>query len=250
MAYRAIPPVDGACASDPWGDNAATLAAGLVPTLTNVCFRSSFAHGFSVSGAQGGSEIERAAVSGVGANATIDITANGGVLLLDTGTTGNSFRIVRNVNGTAAAGLRADLVANARTAKYAVGIRVKVGTVGAGCTMNLVCIGDEATADGAAILAVKGATSLTNWVWLIGAAAAVDTGVALPTAAYASVMMVANGTTITAWNLDTGAQIGTGQAQSAVGAVAVHPFMNALNTAAASNTAQVDDWICITEPAA
>jgi hypothetical protein len=253
MAYQTIPPSSGgSCASDPWGDAAASFVAGKVSTLANIVFRSPCELVVATAGAAGGGSmtLERAAVSGTGADAAIDPTKNGGVIKFTTGTTGSSFRVVRNFNGVAAAGLRSDLIASIRLSKWAKVVRCLIGVVGAGTTMQMLKVTDEATANADVIVGVDGATSTTNWAIKVGAAAYVDSGVALPTVAFATIALIADGTNVSVWNVDTGVQIGANIAQVGAGAVAGHLAMLATDSGITSRSAWVDDVMFITEAAA
>ena len=240
MAYQTIPPSGGGtCASDPWGDAAAAFVAEKVSTLVNVCFRSYCATAFT-------QEVELAAVTGAGATVTQDVAKNGGVYLFDSGTTGSSYQVMRNKGSTAAAGIKTDLVANLRTSKWAKVVRAKVGTVGAGAQMDIVKLSDELTGD--VILGVLGSTSTTNWLIRVTGQADVDTGVAFG-ATYMTVALIADGTDLKAWNVDTGVQMGASASQVNCIAAVGHIAMLCTNSAAASNTFSVDDIAVITEVA-
>lgn len=117
------------------------------------------------------------------------------------GTTANSFQALRNrtLANAGAASTADNLVANCRTSHYAVATRCVVNTVNATCTLAIANMTDAATAD--AYLGVVGATSQTNFSLKIGAAAAVDTGVAIGTLASSEhdLVMICDGTNIRAY---------------------------------------------------
>ncbi len=232
-----------ACYTDAWMDAVGEFVAGKVPSLVNPIFRSKLATGFNV-------EIERGALIGTGGSSNMDITRNGGVLKCDSGTTGNSFRIVRPTNATGAGGTGSTpgFVYNARTQKWAVVVRVLIGTIGAGATMPICCLGDEATAE--ITLGIVGATSTTNWCISVTGQSVQNTGTALPTATFTTVALIGDGTNIKAWNVDTGVQIGTTIAQSLASTAAMHPFCHGSSSLTASNQFYMDDWAMLTEPAA
>jgi hypothetical protein len=190
-------------------------------------------------------------VSGSGADAAVDITKNGGVIKFTTGTTGGSFRVVRNMNGVAVAGLRSDFVSNIRTQKIAIVIRILMDAPTSTCDFEMIKITDEATANAEVLLRALGSTSTTNWALTVGSAATVElAGATLPTVAFETLALILDGTNVTLWNVDTGLQLGASQAQVTAGTVAGHLAMLATNSAAANKNVWIDDVVVITEPAA
>ena len=251
-AYGAV---GGSCASDPWLDRVAAFVATKEPTLVSVPFRSTCAKlqnvGTTVSATDSAADVERSAASGT-SDCIVDPTKNGGCLKLSTGTTGGQFRYARNTNGIAAAGLTAELIANLRTSKYAVIVRAAFDTPTAGCQYDVARVGAE-VANGGVILGVLGSASTVNWAITVGTAAAADTGVALPAAGvFVTVALIADGTNVKAWNVDTGTQIGLagGYAQSTAVTNPGHWLIFVTNSAAANKNLFCDDVAVITEPAA
>jgi hypothetical protein len=237
------------CATDPWGDFAAAFVAGKVPSLVNVAYREKFTSGMATAGGTDRGTVERAAVSGTGADATLDTAYNGGVMKLSTGTTGNSYRIARNTNSTNAAGTKTDLVSNCRTQAWAIVVRVMMDAPTSGCEYDICKLTDETTGD--QIFGVKGSTSTANWAMKIGSAAWVDLGVALPTAGtWVTVGIIADGTNVRAWDLDAGTAIGAAQPQSTAITAAGHPAWLATNSAATNKNVRFDDAVVITPMAA
>ena len=217
----------------------AAFIAAKVPSLVNVCFRSKCTN-FS-------NEIERGAVSGTGADAQILAGANGGVLDFTTGTTGGSFRIVRNRDGNAAAGTTANLVANNRTSKWAVGGRVWVKAANSGASIQLLRMTDEATANDV-YLGVIGSTSSTHWTLTVGSLTVQDTGVAFLNQ-FQNIARINDGTNISAWNVDAGTQIGSSMSVATVQATAAHPLVLCSGGAGFSCRVWMDDWMVVTDPA-
>lgn len=233
----------GSGSPDPWMTCMMSFVASQVPTLTNPVFRSRLGASFS-------QEVERETASS-GGTATIDLTRSGGVMILGSGTTGGGVQIVRNLLAGGSAGQKAIFVPNIRTSRWAIPARVMVDSPAAGSSANILNMTDEATVD--TNTGINGAVSTTHWVQKIGTATAVDTGVALPTAAFGSFVEIADATNVTAWSVNTstcvGTQIGTPQAQSTTGAVQGHPDMYSSNTAGVNLNVYVDDWAVITEAA-
>lgn len=222
--------------ADPWAAKVAAFVQSKVPTLTNSVFRSP-CMGFSV-------EVERAAASGTGDVATL-ATENGGVWDVKSGATASSFRIVRNRDGAAAAGSQANLVSNIKTAKWAIGARVFIKTVLSTSTLDVLRMTDEATSE--VTFGMLGATSTSFWSIVVGSASAVSLGIA-PIAGWQTVVTIADGANVTAYDVDNG-QIGTPQSMSTAPTVVGHTLMFAANGTTASNTDfWVDDWAAWTEP--
>lgn len=223
-----IPP----CAEDAWGANAAAFVATKATTVTNVVFRSRCANALT-------QELSAATVSGSGAVAQ-NTSAVGGVISTTTGTTASSRAYFTNAG-------KLTYVPNLRTAKYAVVTRAKIISVNATCTLILGDATDTSTSDN--YFGVLGATSTANYVFIVGAVTQ-NTAVAIDNS-YHTIAMIADGTNVSLWNVDTGVQIGTNIAQSNAATVAGHFRFDMLNgTTTTAVAADIDDAMFITEQAA
>jgi len=229
----------GTCAEDVWGGAAASFVASKVSTLTNVVLRSRCATAFSL-------EMETGGVAGTGV-VTQDTTQTGGVYHLTTGATAASRIYVRNKGAGGAAGVKTDLVPNIRTAKWAVIVRFKIISVNATCLNILGDMTDTLTSD--VYWGVRGQTSQATYVLVVGATVQ-NTGVAIDNS-WHTFAMIGDGTNVSLWDVDTGAQVGTSMVQSDAPAVAGHFRCDVLNQGTASAVTQdADDIQVITEQAA
>lgn len=184
-----------------------------------------------------GGAVERGAVSGSGSAYQVRITGSNSLKLrTSSGATGNSFQAFRNrVRAIAAAASTFDdLVANCRTTRFAVAVKCIVRAVNNTCQLNLCNMTDEATADFS--LGVQGATSQVNFSLKIGAAAAIDTGVAIGTLGTTehTLILVSDGTTGSAFIDYAVAAVASGPSNTAANA-AGHVTSNAFNGATTTN---------------
>jgi hypothetical protein len=224
----------GVCTEDAWLGAVTALVAAKAPTVVNVCLRSKCATLLAV-------ELAAGTVNGTGSSITQDTTRNGGVIINDCGANANAFNIMKNAGGV-------PLVTNPKTAKWAVATRVLIGTVVATTTMDVCGLSDNTTYD--VSLGVNGPGSTANWAIFVTGQTTQNTGVALPTATFATVCLIADGTNLSAWNVDTGVQIGTSVSQANVGTANAVFKQLTTNTAGGSNKLFTDDIAVITEPAA
>jgi hypothetical protein len=161
-------------ASLAWLATIAAFAAAKDPTLVNVAYRNNLSDW---------STMELGSVTGTTGRATLVQLPTGLVALkLFSGTGATSFQQVRAPRTravAAGASIVDNPIANARTTPFLMACRCIVDAVNVTANMPILNMTDEATAD--AYLGVVGATSQVNFSQKIGAAAAVDTGVAIGT---------------------------------------------------------------------
>lgn len=224
------PPVGGMEAQSlSWLSRVADFVAAKSATLTNIAFR-------STCNAIGG-EVGLAAVSGTATSRMVRLSGSTNVAIrTSSGTTANSFQRMHNNNLPIVAGatIANTLVSNGRTSLYAVATQVIIQAVNNTCDLTCCNMADEATAD--AYLGVTGATSQTNFSLKIGAAAAIDTGVAIATVGTTphDLIMIADGTNINAYIDFATTSVGTGLQNTAANAAClVNSY--AFNGATASN---------------
>ena len=98
-------------------------------------------------------------------------------------------------------------------------------------------------------LGIRGATSTANLALVVTGQTTQNTAVAFP-ASFKTCVLIGDGTTLRAWDVDLGTQIGVDAAQVNAAATAGHLKMLCTNTAAASNTFRCDDIAVLTEAAA
>jgi len=177
-----------------WLATVGSFIAAKSATLTNIAFR-------STCNTLGG-EIGLTAISGTATSRMVRSSGSLNVRVRSSsGATANSFQRMHNQNQPIAAGatIANTLVANCRTSLYAIATRVIINAVNNTCAITCCNMADEATAD--AYLGVTGATSQTNFCLTIGAAAAVDTSVAIGTLGVTEhdLIMIGDGTNISAY---------------------------------------------------
>lgn len=191
----------GITSPTPWFNNIADFAQGRVPSLITAmladdCWTTTIQ-----------TELGVASGSGVVSQVT---TKPGGVIRVASGTTANSFQLLRNKGA-----LTTPMTPNIRTAKWAAFGRVLF--VQTAATFNLICvsISDAATAD-TFVGAVQTASGV-NYAFKIGTAAAIDSGVPFDTVSWKTLGLIADGTTVSAFlgdsNGENMVQLGTSQSQ-------------------------------------
>jgi hypothetical protein len=231
------PTVSGTGSSlSPWFSNVASFIQGKQGTLVAVTLASDCT---SLS-----LEMEKQSAVGTG-SATVVTSSPGGIFQTTSGATANGYNIIRNKNGATE-----PVVSNVRTAKWAIGTRSKIVTTAATFNIESCCISDEATF--ATYVGAIQATSGTNWCISVGSAAAVDLGVAFDTTNFHTLIMIADGSNITAYiGASDGTaivQLGTAQAQStAPNAAGACDFLAQNLATSAAVTAQLDSVIVLAE---
>lgn len=198
---------------------------------------------FSTSGWVLGLELELGGATGSGA-VNQKTNLSNGQLQVQSGATANSFRVVRAKGGVATPATT--FVPNVRTTHFAVYTRVRVEATTATCTLQCCELADEATFD--CVLGVLGATSTTNFVLKVGAAAAIDTGKAFGSS-FHDLVLWNDGTNINAYvdPLTSSAAVAQVAASNA-GAVGGHWFANAQNGATAANAEFTLDTAAVFTP--
>jgi len=168
-------PVPGSqeSASLAWLTQMAAFVQAKDPTLTRVVFRSSCntMADFDLATAVNSATSGLVAIPG----------SNFLKLRVSTGTSASSLQQVsqRNLAVPAAASTFTPIIANCRTSKFAVCTRTIINAINV-TAQNICCnMTDQASAD--SYLGTVGATSQVNFCMKIGAAAAIDTGVAIGT---------------------------------------------------------------------
>lgn len=232
----------GVCFADPWLDDGAAFVATLDATVVKTVFRSRCQNGFS-------QEVELG--TAVSTGTVVQVAGVG--FEFSSGVTAGGNRTCRNRDGEAAGGAAANLVANARTSKWAVLIRGRVIATTVDCILRMANMTGEAANEDSFIGVVGPA--VTNWSIKVGAGAAQDTGVAFPAggaaAAWTNLLLFCNGTNISAWNVDAGVQIGSNILSSGAVNAAAHVAALAYNGATSAAAGfQTSDWACIVAPPA
>jgi hypothetical protein len=195
MTYQTIPPSGGSqeAAAAAWAAKISAFVVTKDATLTKTSWLASCASM---------NEFDRGAITNTGSAEMVAVPGKNFLKMrVASGTTANSFRVIRNRNYAATGGVGAfnNLCVNARTSHWALATRVIVQAVNATCSLYGLNMTDEATTDD--ILGVLGATSQTNFTLKIGTAAAQDTGVAIGAlgAVEHDLIAVCDGTTLSAY---------------------------------------------------
>lgn len=149
-----------------WYATVAAFAQTKLPTLVAVPFANEMQ-------TQADPEMEQGPAVG-SATITNQTSSPAGVIQLATGATANSARILRSLGHETAA-----YISNLRASKYAIATKVRIVVTQATFTFDL-CSATDNIATGLTFGAIQAASN-TNWACKLGAAAAVDLGVAFDT---------------------------------------------------------------------